>query len=119
MKVCYFLDDERNYDDVTWVSYPENIEQFRIFRTSSQMIEDIVRYKDVIDFKDTLFSLDHDLQEFTENGELTGYTFTKWLVDFFIDNNIPSDHLNVVVHSKNPIGKKNIESYIKNFKEMF
>lgn len=119
MKVCYFLDDERVYNDVTWVSYPDSVEQFKTFRTSSQMIEDIVRYKDVIDFKNTLFSLDHDLQEFTDNGELTGYTFTKWIVDFFIDNNIPSDHLNVVVHSKNPIGKQNIESYVKNFKEMF
>jgi hypothetical protein len=47
--------------------------------------------------------------------EKTGYDCAKWLVDYCIDNqaNLP-DYL---VHSANPIGKKNIESYLENFKK--
>jgi hypothetical protein len=81
-----------------------------------------------------LVSFDHDLgiehmKYYFDNGghdnppdpmnadfeEKTGYDCAKWLVDYCIDNqaNLP-DYL---VHSANPIGKKNIESYLENFKK--
>jgi hypothetical protein len=81
-----------------------------------------------------LVSFDHDLgiehiRYYFDNGghdnppdpinadfeEKTGYDCAKWLVDYCIENQI--DLPNYMVHSANPIGKKNIESYLENFKK--
>lgn len=56
-------------------------------------------------------SFDHDLGEIiSESKELGGFECAKWLVEFCIDNdiNVPNYH----VHSANPVGKKNIETYM-------
>jgi len=54
-------------------------------------------------------SFDHDLGE---NTEKTGYDAAKWLGNYCIENNIPFPEWNV--HSANPVGKANIETYIQN-----
>jgi hypothetical protein len=87
-------------------------------------------------FKDGYFpllvSFDHDLgyehtSYYFNNGghenppdplkadfkEKTGYDCAKWLVDFCIDNKIELPKY--VVHSKNPVGKKNIEGYFESY----
>lgn len=46
--------------------------------------------------------------------EKTGMDCAKWLVEFCLDNNLPM--CDFQVHSMNPVGKKNIESYLWNFK---
>lgn len=44
--------------------------------------------------------------------EKTGYECAKWLVDWCLEN---SEKLpDYIVHSANPVGKKNIESYLNN-----
>ena len=92
-----FLDDERDpvypfdfiardYDSFTWfVSENRNI---------------------------TFISFDHDLGD-CENG----YDCVKWLVQFDIDNHfkILSEEFTFYVHSQNPVGKKNIESYLSQY----
>ncbi len=59
-------------------------------------------------------SFDHDLADISDSHkEKTGYDCVKWLVDYCIDNKIIK-FPNYQVHSANPIGKKNITSYVEN-----
>lgn len=79
-------------------------------------------------------SFDHDLSRehtkyFFDNGghenppnpqktqfiEKTGYDAAKWLGEYCIDNSISLPEFNV--HSANPVGKANIESYLYNVKK--
>jgi hypothetical protein len=50
--------------------------------------------------------------KYDEYNEKTGYECAKWLVDYCLENDkaIPD----YIVHSANPVGKKNIESYLTN-----
>lgn len=58
-----------------------------------------------------LISFDHDLG----GNSLSGYDCAKWLVDFCFESgfNLPI----CKVHSANPVGKLNIQMYLKNAKE--
>lgn len=88
-----FLDDTRMPEDDSW---------------------DIVRsYDDAVNYVKKygvprVMSLDHDLGD----GK-TGYDFVKWLVNEDLSRKlvIPRS-IEVTVHSANPVGKKNIESYL-------
>lgn len=64
-------------------------------------------------------SFDHDLADEhymdvdnSEYEEKTGYECAKWLVDWCLENSLSLPKF--VVHSANPIGKQNIESYLNN-----
>ena len=57
-------------------------------------------------------SFDHDLADEAEN-EMTGYNFAKFMIDFIIDNEL-NCIFDYVVHSANPVGKENIEHYLRN-----
>jgi len=52
--------------------------------------------------------------KYDEYKEKTGYECAKWLVDWCLENN--SKLPDYIVHSANPVGKKNIESYLTNAK---
>lgn len=56
-------------------------------------------------------SFDHDLGD-EENG--TGMEFAKWLVEYHISNDIKPT-FDYAIHSMNPIGAKNIDSYLQSF----
>jgi hypothetical protein len=56
-------------------------------------------------------SFDHDL----DKEHITGYDAAKWLGKYCIDNGLPLPEFNV--HSANPVGKLNIESYLYNVKK--
>ena len=68
-----------------------------------------------------MISFDHDLadehylqpdsQQFVEK---TGYDCAKWLVEYCMDNG--TDLPQFYSHSMNPVGKENIESFLRNFK---
>lgn len=117
MKQIIFLDDERVIQDVTWIDYSQWSGAYVISQSSaSRLISYIKHYGKYFDWENTLFSLDHDLQDFDGEEESTGYTFIKWLVDFMINKEISLQYLHVVVHSQNQIGKENIEKYIGNAK---
>lgn len=70
-----------------------------------------------------MISFDHDLadehylgpdsQEFVEK---TGYDCAKWLVEYCMDYYL--DLPEFYCHSMNPVGKENIESLLKNFKNL-
>lgn len=55
----------------------------------------------------------NDWLELVGSTEKTGMDCAKWLVDYCIDNNLKLP--NYYVHSMNPAGKENIESYLSNF----
>ena len=121
MKKYIYLDDVRTPKDSKW----EIVRNAKEFREAIQDIglENIA-----------LISLDHDLgetaiKEFFRNAarnktinydnilEETGMDCAKWIVDHYLDNydgsgtNLPE----ILVHSANPVGAKNIMSYINNF----
>lgn len=121
-KFLVFLDDERNHSDVFWIDYPKyhRIHTIRTFETFKTQVVNILNLS--LPEKETIamidFSFDHDIQCFDENGdEKTGYDCVKWLCDYCMIRDIDLDKLSYVVHSQNPIGKKNIEAYIENCKE--
>ena len=48
--------------------------------------------------------------------EKTGLDCAKWLVDYYIDNNInPKDFPNFYVHSMNPVGAERIKNYLNSY----
>lgn len=56
-------------------------------------------------------SFDHDLA-----NELTGYDVAKFLVKADIDGSATfPENFDFYIHSQNPIGKTNIEGYLKEY----
>jgi hypothetical protein len=70
--------------------------------------DDFVAWIRLNDIPDEV-SFDHDLGE---NTEKTGYDAAKWLGAQCLLTDTPFPKWNV--HSANPVGKANIESYIQN-----
>ncbi|WP_300685688.1 cyclic-phosphate processing receiver domain-containing protein [Chryseobacterium sp.] len=69
-----------------------------------------------------MISFDHDLadnhnlnQDTQQYGEKTGYDCAKWLIEYCMDHYL--DLPKFYCHSMNPVGKENIQSLLKNFKE--
>lgn len=62
-------------------------------------------------------SFDHDLgdEHCDEYSEKTGYDCAKWLIDWCLEKKLKLPDF--IVHSANPVGKRNIESYLKNVKK--
>ena len=106
-----FLDDERVPSDVTWTEIPRvnnwmivrSYDAFKSFIDSIEMI--------------THVSFDHDLADIHYGGdysdEKTGFNCAKYLVDWCMDNDRPLPKW--TVHSMNPVGAQNINSYLANF----
>ena len=71
-----------------------------------------------------LISFDNDLSDMhyitndeSKYTEKTGYDCAKWLCEYCINNKL---HLpEYIIHSMNPVGKINIDTYLKNFKKNF
>lgn len=53
--------------------------------------------------------------KYNEYNEKTGYECAKWLVDWCLENSKPLPKF--IVHSQNPVGKRNIEMYLNNAKK--
>ena len=117
MEVGLFLDDIRNPEDVTWVPLPLSKYRWKIVRS----FDDFKRAIDTLGEKIGFISYDHDLADFhysemngnlvfdydAYTGELTGYHCAKYAKKTFKENHPP-----YLVHSWNPVGKKNIENVL-------
>jgi len=102
-----FLDDERNPEDVTWIKYPCEI-VWDIVRTHAEFEKALIHNS--YDF----VSLDHDIQDFTEEyKELTGYTCLLTMINFVMDDGMSLPRL--FVHSQNPVGAENIRQHYNNY----
>lgn len=102
MKIL-FLDDERFPTDVTWVTYPVGSD-FTIVRSYEEFIEAV--QKDTYD----IISFDHDL-----GAGKTGYDCMKKLceVHAVLLQELPM----AIMHSKNPVGVKNMAECYLGFQE--
>lgn len=96
-----FLDDLRDAEKY----YPN--QGFVTMRTYYDAVEYVKEHGIPI-----YISFDHDLADEAED-EMTGYSFAKFLIDFIIDNEL-NCIFDYVVHSANPVGKENIEYYLRN-----
>ncbi len=101
MKKLY-LDDLRPLPDNTYI----------LARSYNEAITYVLNYG-IPDF----VSFDHDLgSDQKENLLPSGYDFAKWLVEQDMNfNYMFPTNFKFYVHSANPIGKKNIESYLNNY----
>lgn len=105
-----FIDDERFPSNVTWGN-ETFYKQFpwTIARNMAQVQSLIKTYR----FPDFI-SFDHDLG----NDEPSGKDIANWLIEDDIDgvHRIP-DSFNFYVHSRNPVGKANIEGLLNSYLE--
>jgi len=92
MSYKMFLDDVRYPPDASW-----------ILAKNSEEAAEIVEILGVPKF----ISFDHDL-----GGNDTAMVFLKWLISNYHDRDFE-----YAIHSANPIGSKNIESYIESWKK--
>lgn len=125
-----FLDDERMPGDVTWVQ----IGAPKTYNENKTINWNIVRsYNDAVSWVLTngfpdIISFDHDLgaDEFDTNeigqvvlikssNEKTGYDFAKFLIEYDMDTHTMPKEFSFTVHSKNPIGSKNIQILLDNY----
>ena len=97
-----FLDNER--------FPPDDGREWVIARSFSDAVIEVINrgFPDYISF-------DHDLGDISEK---TGYDFAKILVEKDMKGHIGytfSENFSYYVHSQNPVGKKNIESYLNSY----
>jgi len=123
MKV--FLDDVRVPYDVFRLNinplYEKN-EDWVIVRNYYEFINYITKFglPEFVSYDHDL-SFDHYLEEnqsdidYENLEEKTGYDACKWLCKYCLENDLPIP--SYYVHSANPVGKKNIETYLENFKK--
>ncbi len=132
-----FLDDIRIPKDAIGL-VPSNFNQF-YFENNWNIVRNYTQFcrwieeNGIPDF----ISFDHDLADdhyndlfsdenwkkndsdiilkYDEYKEKTGYECAKWLVDYCLENGTKLPDYQV--HSANPVGKKNIESYLLNAKK--
>lgn len=91
-----FLDDERYPVTTDWIVCRNMVEFTQTIRDKGMPF---------------YISFDHDLGE----NEPTGYDIVKWLVEMDLDGHISIKDLEFYVHSQNPVGKQNIEKYLKSY----
>lgn len=104
-----FIDDERMPTDVTWGS-PEfyAIYPWTVARTLNEVQTLVAMYG-----FPAFVSLDHDLGD----GEPSGKDIANWLINYDLDSDrsaIP-DNFQFYVHSRNPVGKQNIEGLLNEY----
>ncbi len=95
-----YLDDERT---------PKTNRDWVIVRSYGEAVE-YVKKNGIPNY----ISFDHDLGEINTVGtDFNGYTFAKWICDYIVETDGTMFDWNV--HSANPIGAENINTYLNNF----
>ena len=110
-----FIDDERELSDVTWAPWQIR-EKYRnetwIIARTWQEVERYVEQWGMPSF----ISFDHDLGR----RHYTGHEIARMLIDDALDyprnrmKQFPKD-FDFYVHSRNPVGKENIEGLMNNY----
>ena len=106
-----YLDDIRNphqsgYNNSDWI----------VCKNDKTFKDMFISFDSII----THISFDHDIDSYDDNGnEVTGYDCLKWLCDYILDNNLDISNLTLNFHTANVVGKDNMVSYWKNFKEHY
>lgn len=125
MSYRLFLDDERIPQQVKWVEIP--LGPWVVVRSYDEFVNTIKQ----LGLPEHI-SFDHDLSfehyplahpngglhlkspiDYDSYKEKTGMHCAKWLVEFCLDNRLKCP--NFTVHSMNPVGARNIRSYLQSF----
>jgi len=112
-----FLDDERMPKDVTWMLIGDVGgwgADWKIVRSYDEAVAWVTEhgFPDVISFDHDL-GLMHYANDYSDGK--TGYDFAKWLVEYDLDTDSMPSNFTFTVHSKNPVGAKNICSQLNNY----
>ena len=121
-----FLDDIRIPKDCVNGLVPSRLnnhywlDDWKIVRSYTDFVAHIVKYglPDFISFDHDLADIHYtmDFSDKNDGGkEKTGYECAKWLVNYCMDMKL--DIPQYIVHSQNPVGKANIQSYLENAKK--
>lgn len=110
-----FLDDQCNEINSATNRPIRDCEKMYQGDNSFIQVESVEEAKKIIKDKGcpVFISFDHDLADSDQNG----FSLAKWLVEKDMDSNqnfIPKE-FTFKVHSANPIGKANIESYLNQY----
>lgn len=122
-KYNLFLDDIRVPTDVTWVNIPAD-QHYSVVRSYKEFVDLItlqgvpkyVCYDHDLAYTHYGHGLNNDEIPYNSYNEKTGYDCAKWLVGYCFAKKI--NHPPYIVHSMNPIGKQNIESYINSYNKV-
>ena len=107
MSYNLFIDDERNPADVLWADWIGVITDWKIARNWFEVRSIIHEYG-----MPQFISFDHDLSDFSPNG----YWIAKNLVVLDMDKVLEfPENFKFFVHSKNPVGAKNIQKYLESY----
>ena len=121
MKTLIFLDDERNFEDVTWINYPkfDSVVTLRQYHEFENYVDDLVIKN--ISLEGFHFSFDHDLglEDFEWKKELTGHDCAHYLVELMAETKTNPNLITTYVHSMNPVGKKNIEGLLESYRNFY
>ena len=121
MKTLIFLDDERNFEDVTWINYPkfDSVVTLRQYHEFENYVDGLVIKN--VGLEGLHFSFDHDLglEDFEWKKELTGHDCAHYLVELMIETKTNPNSITTYVHSKNPIGKSNIEGLLESYRNFY
>jgi hypothetical protein len=99
----------------------KNYDEFRNYIEKNGLPDFISFDHDLADFHYDLKPEDYDSMSEDDmvrkfgSMEKTGFDCAKWLVDWCLENSLKLPDF--VVHSANPIGKQNIQSYLYNAKK--
>ena len=117
-----YLDDVRtpHSPNNEWI---EGIEEWTVVRSYDEFVEKV---KEVGLENIHVISLDHDLGDYNNIHEKTGYDCAKWIVNHYYDNYVTEESRPekkqsgivfpaIYTHSANPIGSANIMGYVNNF----
>ena len=121
MKTLIFLDDERNFEDVTWINYPkfDSVVTLRQYHEFENYVDGLVIKN--VGLEGLHFSFDHDLglEDFEWKKELTGHDCAHYLVEVMGETKTDPNSITTYVHSKNPVGKKNIEGLLESYRDFY
>ena len=105
MKTLLWLDDCRDPLENDWLNFsPIGKDVDTHWVTNYQDFIDWIMVNDLPD----AICFDHDLGEV-----MTGFDCCKWLVEYCLNNNKQLPLYGI--QSANPVGKQNIDMYLKNF----
>ena len=112
MSYYLFIDDERMPQDVTWIAGSSDCAKYQGKGWVIARNLDEVKHNLMVHGMPVLISFDHDLGENTP----TGYDIAKYICEEVMNGTfILPFTFRYLVHSKNPVGKKNIEEYMRAF----
>lgn len=126
MKYNLFLDDIRvpyrpKNDDYMVDAYcytyfyKYKSENWIIVRNYNEFVNHITKngLPDFISFDNDLADEHYITDDSSLYKEKTGFDCAKWLCEYVMDNQLALP--NYVIHSMNPVGKLNIDTYLTNF----